>query len=61
MESSDLTCLQVFNALSWAMQAKRFERDLPFNVFIEEYIRERRKEDPGAAGQQVGDREAARA
>jgi hypothetical protein len=42
VESSDLTCLQVFNAITAAMQNKQFARDMPFNIFIEEYIRARK-------------------
>ena len=56
MGSSDLTCLQVFNALSWAHQAGRWNPDLPFNVFLEEYQRERQRKYADAPRQQVGDR-----
>lgn len=40
MQLEEMTCLQVFNALTYAMQTKTFERDLPFVVFIEDYLEE---------------------
>lgn len=39
MELEDMTCLQVFNALTYALQTKKFERDLPFVVFIDDYLK----------------------
>jgi hypothetical protein len=54
--SSDLTCLQVLNALTWSFTSKRFDPDRPFTEFIQEYIHERRTESPDPPRQQVGDR-----
>lgn len=45
---SDLTCLQVFNAITGVVQRKQFDPDLPFAIFLEEYLRVRERNPEGS-------------